>query len=128
MFSLSDNITVTGKAPPSLETPVATRAQVHTHWIIAPEDVGNEFEWRLVSCTMQSEFVHPEIHGFRADKRRLRYRLRSLAVITIGETFLKCEWRKKGEGAWQRSQAFWPILIEFKEKPIAEQTASPVDK
>jgi ribonuclease I len=102
--------------------------QVHTHWIIAPEDVGIEFEWRLVSCAASSEFAHKDTHTFKAEKRRLRYRLKALSVISTGETLLRCEWRKKGEGNWQRSQAFWPIVIEFKEKPVAEQIVSPLEK
>jgi hypothetical protein len=116
LFTLIEACQIGVDATPTPEKPVVLPFQVHAYWYFKPEDIGSEFEWRLVTVTGQQSLPHTDVFRVKADKQRTRGRVEGFRAVAVGASTLNAEWRKKGTDVWTLSRAFWPIDVEFSPK------------
>ncbi|HEU0009073.1 MAG TPA: hypothetical protein VFT34_04570 [Verrucomicrobiae bacterium] len=117
-----ERIALEGEEPPTVEQPIRTRFQVHAYWRFSQEDVNAEFESRLIAIVDGVDFAYSKTFNIKPQARKARQRVKGLAIVAVGETELRLEWRKKGSQLWERSQAVWLLKIEFTQKGTTAQS------
>jgi hypothetical protein len=124
LFHLLDALEIAGPSPPSAEKPQLLPVEVHAHWSIPPQELGEGFEWRLVTTTESGELVHKGMNALKAQSRFVRVRTFGLPIHASGLIRLQVESRMKGQGDWVRSPAAWPLLVNLTMKGTPEQAVT----
>lgn len=112
--------------------PEALGYEVHTHWLCSEDEIGNEFEFRVVrEAPDGSKEPGPSVVMI---PRSVITRNKFFALKTP-ETFgvykLRTEWRRRGDEAWTSDDTYWPIVVnEIKPpqpKPMPALPTTPLD-
>ena len=84
--------------------------ELHAYWALTPDELGKDFEWRVVHRAGAEEKT-TELFPLKSDKKHHRYRVQGFPILLQGELKLMVEWRRAGTDGWSRCSAFWPIKI-----------------